>query len=251
MHNDHAFANEVFPEATVVGPTVGNTALREEVGRIPELLGRLEGGQEDYKGWAAESSPDSTDGKHAREGLAAFSVGIADLKAGIEPRYPSVTFDGHHTMHVGDIRLELFQFPGLHSEADILILVPEERTLFTGDVFWGGQLPIMGIESKDDFLRLLENWKTILEMSPDLEYVVPGHSDVPLSVEEFRGMYSYLHRLWTDVREARAAETALLRFMRENLFQERYPEVADFNRFQMDYNLHQHNIYVMWGFAEG
>ncbi len=30
---------------------------------------------------------------------------------------------------------------GFHSDSDILILIPEERMLLTGDVFWGGNLP--------------------------------------------------------------------------------------------------------------
>jgi glyoxylase-like metal-dependent hydrolase (beta-lactamase superfamily II) len=154
-------------------------------------------------------------------------------------------------MQVGGLRLELFQFPGFHSASDILILVPDERLLFTGDVFWGGQLPLLRIESREEFQRLLEYWSTILEMTPDLEYVIPGHSDVPLSVEQFRGMYAYLDRLWADVKEARAAEKPLLRFMMENDFRQRYPEVADFNFAVQDYNLHQHNIYMLWGFAEG
>jgi glyoxylase-like metal-dependent hydrolase (beta-lactamase superfamily II) len=249
MHNDHAFANEVFPEATVVGPTAGNAALREEIERIPELVARLEMSRASYVEWAAEYSPDSADGRHAREGVAAFAIGMADLEAGIHPRYPTVTFEGHHTLPAGDLHLELFQFPGLHSESDVLILVPEEGMLFTGDVFWGGQLPILRIESREELERLLGNWKSILEMAPKLEHVVPGHSDVPLTVEEFGAMHDYFHRLWEDVSEAKANGKPLLRFMRETVFGQRYPEVADFNFVQQDYNLHQHNIYVLWGLA--
>ena len=249
MHNDHAFANNVFPEATVVGPTVGIEALQDEVERIPELLGRLKVSQASYTEWAAAASPDSVEGKQAREGIAAFAVGIADIESGIQPRYPTVTFDGHHTLDAGGLRLDLFQFPGLHSESDILILVPSERMLFTGDVFWGGQLPLLRTNSRDEFQRLLDYWKTILETVPDLEHVIPGHSNVPLTVGQFRGMYSYLDRLWSDVREAREAGKPLLRFLMENGFRQRYPEVADFNFIQRDYNLHQHNIYVLWGFA--
>jgi cyclase len=249
MHNDHAFANEVFPEATVVGPTVGIDALRDEVEKIPELLGRLRNSRESYVEWASASSPDTPDGKHAREGVAAFDAGIEDLEAGIHPRRPTETFNGHHTLQSGDLRLELFQFPGFHSESDILVLVPGERMLFTGDIFWGGQLPILRTETREEFQLLLDHWGAILEISPDLEAVVPGHSDIPLTVDQFRGMHEYFQRLWADVREARASGTPLIRFLIENVFDQRYPEVADFNFVRRDYNFHQHNIYVLWGFA--
>jgi glyoxylase-like metal-dependent hydrolase (beta-lactamase superfamily II) len=213
---------------------------------MPELLERLKGGLESYAEWAEETSPDSVDGKHAREAVAAFTAGIADLEAGIRPAFPTLTFKDRHTMHMGDLRLELFEFQGLHSDSDIMVLVPEERILFTGDIFWGGQLPLLRAEARAEFERLLHHWDSILEISPDLETIVPGHSDVPLSVEQFRGMHLYLSRLWADVRAAREADTPLLRFLMGNVFTERYPEVADFSFIRGDYNLHQHNIYVLW-----
>lgn len=250
MHNDHAFANQVFPEATVVGPEGGEGSLRREIELMPELLERLKSSLDSYGEWAEATSPDSVDGKHAREGRAAFTVGIADLETGIEPGFPTVTFQGRHTMQMGNLRLELFEFQGLHSDSDIMILVPEERVLFTGDIFWGGQLPLLRAEARADFERLLHRWESILEISPDLETIVPGHSDVPLSVEQFRGMYLYLSRLWADVRAAREADTPLIRFLMGNVFSERYPEVADFNFIRGDYNLHQHNIYVLWELME-
>ena len=249
LHNDHAFANEVFPEATVVAHGNGVAALEREVGQIPELLHRLRGGRESFQEWAAGTSPDSVEGKEAREGVAAFGVGIADLEAGIEPRYPTVTFDDHHTLRLGDVRLELFAFTGFHSDSDILILIPGERMLFTGDVFWGGQLPMLGEVTADQFHRLIDNWKAIFETSPDLETIVPGHSDVPLTVEQFREMYQYLSRLWADVQAAREAGTPLVRFLIGNDFKQRYPEVADYNYIRREYNLHQHNIYVLWQLA--
>ena len=95
----------------------------------------------------------------------------------------------------------------------------------------------------------MDNWRAILETSPDLEFVVPGHSDVPLTVEEFRGMYQYLSRLWTDVETAREAGIQVVRFLMQNDFAERYPEVAEFNFTIGDYNRHQHNVYVLWELA--
>ncbi len=249
MHNDHAFANEVFPEATVVGPVHGVASLEREVALIPELLGRLRPSQEAYGEWAAATSPDSAEGREAREGVAAFAVGIADLERGIQPRPPTLTFQGRHTLELGDLHLELFDFRGLHSDSDILILLPEERMLFTGDAFWGGQLPLLSFENREAVEGFLENWGAVLEDSPGVDVVVPGHSDVPLTVDQFRGMYQYVSRVWEDVQGARSAGTPLLRFLMGNVFAERYPEVAGFRHIRQEYNLHQHNIYVLWGLA--
>jgi glyoxylase-like metal-dependent hydrolase (beta-lactamase superfamily II) len=249
MHNDHAFANDAFPEATVLGHANGVAALQREVDLIPELVERLRRGRERYGAWAAETSPDSAEGVHAREGVTAFAVGIADLGAGISPRYPTETFDDHHTLSMGDVRFELFDFTAFHSDSDVLILIPEERMLFTGDVFWGGNLPFLREMKAGDFQRLMDNWNTILETSPDLETIVPGHSDVPLTVDGFREMYAYFSRLWADVQTARDEDTSLVRFLMRNVFEERYPEVAEYTHIRRDYNFHQHNIYMLWQLA--
>jgi cyclase len=249
MHNDHAFANEVFPEATVVGPERGVAALDQEVKRIPELIERLQGGRASFSEWAAQTSPDSAEGREAREGVAAFDVGIADLEKGITPRYPTETFRGLLALDLGDVRIELFEFAGLHSDSDILIVVPEERMLFTGDVFWGGQLPTVQVRTAHDLQQLLNHWKVILDAYPDLEVIVPGHSDVPLTLEDFKGMYAYVSRLWSDVKAAKASGRSVLQFMAGHDFAERYPEVASFRHMRGEYNIHQHNIYMLWQLA--
>ncbi|UCF21483.1 MAG: MBL fold metallo-hydrolase, partial [Gemmatimonadota bacterium] len=249
MHNDHAFANEAFPEATVVGHGDAVAALQREIDLLPELIERLLSSGERYGEWAAATSPDSAEGMHAREGVAAFRVGIADLEAGIEPRFPTMTIGDRHTLNMGDVRLELFDFTGFHSDSDILILLPEERMLFTGDVFWGGNLPLLSEMTAAEFQRLMDNWKTILETAPDLETIVPGHSDVPLTVDGFREMYEYLSRLWADVRSARDEGMPLVRFLVRNDFKERYPEVAAYSYIRREYNFHQHNLYMLWQLA--
>jgi glyoxylase-like metal-dependent hydrolase (beta-lactamase superfamily II) len=249
MHNDHAFANEVFPEAIVVAPFSAVAALRRELDARPELLARLRTGRERYQAWAVETSPDSAAGKRAREGVAAFGVGISDLERGLTVRDPAVRFENRHTLRLGAVRFELFEFAGLHSDSDLLILVPEERLLFTGDVFWGGRLPMLQEVSLSQFQRLMDNWKAILETAPDLATVVPGHSDVPLTVEQFRGMYQYFTRLWADVQAAKGGGTPLVRFLLQHSFRERYPEVADYTFIVRDYNLHQHNVSVLWQLA--
>jgi glyoxylase-like metal-dependent hydrolase (beta-lactamase superfamily II) len=235
----------------VVGPAGSVAALEREVSRIPELLGRLRESRASWTEWAAATRPDSAEGLLAREGVAAFGVGIADIEKGVHPRPPTDTFTARRTMEVGGIRLELFVFTGLHSDSDILILVPAEKLLFTGDVFWGGQLPVLRVGSEGEFRRMLEHWDAILALAPDVERVVPGHSDVPMTVEEFRAMHAYLSRLWSDVRSAREAGTGVLQFLLANVFAERYPEVAGIDPVRRGYNLHQHNIYTLWHLLDG
>ncbi len=254
VHNDHAFANEVFPEATVVGHELSIAEMRREVDLIPELLERLRSSQASYLGWAEWAAGEGSapeEEEQAREGIAAFAVGIGDLERGIEPRYPTLTFSGHESFQVGDLQFLLYPFMGFHSDSDILILVPEERMLFTGDVFASGQLPWIRLNSAGSFLTLMDTWKAILDACPDLEMIVTGHSDIPFTVGEFRASYGYLSQLWEAVCEAKEADTGLERFLIGSSFKEQYPEVAEYRYIYNDLNFHQHNVTMMWLLAGG
>ena len=249
VHNDHAFGNEVFPEAIVVSSENGIAAMKKEVELIPDLMARLRNSNDSYLDFLTNGPPDSPDRVRAEEGVASFGIGIADLEAGIEPHYPTLTFTDHHSLDLGDITIELYEFNLFHSEADILILIPEERVLFTGDVFAGNNLPRVKADSAPDFPRLMETWKAILERCPDLETIVPGHSDLPVSVQDFRAMYDYLSELWGDILAAREAGTTLEAFLRNSFFTDRFPEIAHFRYLYRDFNFHQHNIYILWQLA--
>ncbi len=69
------------------------------------------------------------------------------------------------------------------------------------------------------------------------------------TVDYFRNTYQYIARLWSDVLAARSAGTPLLSFLMQNVLAERYPEVAGYRVMRRDYNLHQHNVYVLWQLA--
>ena len=96
----------------------------------------------------------------------------------------------------------------------------------------------------------MSHWERILETPGGIEFVVSGHSDVPLTPEQSRSMYVYLDRLWRDVRVAKRTGTPLFGFLLEHSLPARYPEVAEFNFARDDYSLHQHNVYVLWSMME-
>jgi hypothetical protein len=90
----------------------------------------------------------------------------------------------------------------------------------------------------------------VLAAAPDLQQVIPGHSDVPMTVEYFRNTYQYVSRLWADIRAARAAGTPLLTFLMQNVLRDAYPEVAGYQVMRREYNLHQQNVNLLWQLAE-
>lgn len=114
-------------------------------------------------------------------------------------------------------------------------------------MFWGGTFPLLRTESRAELERLLANWQVIVDASPRL--IIPGHSDVPMTLEYFRNAQQYVSRLWAHVQAARAAGTPLLTFLMQNPLRDVYPEVAQYPVVRREYNLHQQNVNVLWHLA--
>jgi cyclase len=115
---------------------------------------------------------------HSAPGLGALGryflqcFGAFDF-AGIEPALPSRTFSGALTLHVGSKRVELLEVGPAHTAGDVLVHVPDERTVFTGDILFVDGTPIIWAGPVE---RWIDACTRILAM--DVETVVPGHGPI-------------------------------------------------------------------------
>jgi glyoxylase-like metal-dependent hydrolase (beta-lactamase superfamily II) len=117
--------------------------------------------------------------EHARE----------NMVDGNQPGLPNVVFDHHAQVHLGGKYAELYYFGRSHTNGDIVVLFPAERTLAAGDMFTFGQ----------DVPELIDyagggsgkEWTSTLDSALMLAFdtVVPGHGPVTTKAEmvKFRG----------------------------------------------------------------
>ncbi|HEX5407288.1 MAG TPA: MBL fold metallo-hydrolase [Pseudonocardiaceae bacterium] len=119
-------------------------------------------------------------------------------------RAPSVVLRDELTLFTGTRRVEL-RHPGYaaHTEGDVVVWLPDERVLFTGDLLFHHITPLVMAGSIDGALRSLD-WMAGF----GADTVVPGHgtlidaADLP---DRLAGLERY-YRLVADVaRDARAA----------------------------------------------
>jgi glyoxylase-like metal-dependent hydrolase (beta-lactamase superfamily II) len=91
----------------------------------------------------------------------------------IELTLPSRTFDGALDVDVGGRRIELIEVGPAHTEGDVVAIVPDARTAFTGDILFIGGTPIV-------WAGPIANWIAACDLllSRDLETIVPGHGPV-------------------------------------------------------------------------
>jgi len=84
---------------------------------------------------------------------------------------PVVTFEERLDLHLGDRRLELHHVGiAAHTTNDVVVWVPEERVLFTGDLAFNGGTPFVLMGSIAGTLLALDR---LVEF--DAEVIVPGH----------------------------------------------------------------------------
>ena len=85
---------------------------------------------------------------------------------------PQITFSKDMTMHVGNHTFHLYHTPG-HSDSQIAVHVPEERTVFVGDTIFADCQTWLHSANIDELLASLKFLYTL-----DVDYIVPGHGPV-------------------------------------------------------------------------
>ena len=103
---------------------------------------------------------------------------------------PTRTFDSELILSVGDKEVRLNEVGPAHTRGDVLVHVPSERTVFTGDLLFAGSHPVVWAS--------VRNWIGVCDriLAMDVDVVVPGHG--PISdksrVAEEKGYFEYLTR---------------------------------------------------------
>jgi cyclase len=92
---------------------------------------------------------------------------------GIEPTLPNDTFTGRRDLTVGDKIVHLIQVGPAHTDGDVLVHVPANRTVYTGDIVFLTNTPVIWAGPHENWLAALD---TILTM--DIDTVVPGHGPI-------------------------------------------------------------------------
>lgn len=107
---------------------------------------------------------------------------------------PKVFYDSDLDVFLGSREILVHVFPG-HTGGDSVVMIPDAKVVFCGDLFWRKTLPNLIDASTDKWMETLEDLQT---PSPSAAVVyVPGHGDPGdfHDVEEFRGYLADLRGL--------------------------------------------------------
>jgi cyclase len=180
-NGDHCYGNALAGAAEIVA---SRASAEEMVETPPEVLAALVAGV---------GSQDSALGRFIRRAFGPFQF------EGIRLLPPTRTFDGRLELRVGDKRVELFELGPAHTRGDVIVHVPGDGVVFTGDLLFVEGTPIVWEGPVSNWIAACDR---ILGLGAGV--FVPGHGPIT----DRRGpeaVKAYLEHLVREVRPRYAA----------------------------------------------
>jgi glyoxylase-like metal-dependent hydrolase (beta-lactamase superfamily II) len=102
---------------------------------------------------------------------------------GKQPGLPTIVFDHHAHVYLGGKNVELYHFGRAHTNGDVVVLFPAQRTLAAGDMFTFGDATPELIDYAGG--GSAKEWTSTLDSALQLPFdaVVPGHGVVTTKQE--------------------------------------------------------------------
>ena len=102
---------------------------------------------------------------------------------GKQPGLPTMVFDHHAHVYLGGKNVELYHFGRSHTNGDVVVLFPQQRTLAAGDMFTFGDATPQLIDYAGG--GSAKEWTSTLDsvLQLDFDSVVPGHGVVTTKQE--------------------------------------------------------------------
>ncbi|RJR32713.1 MAG: MBL fold metallo-hydrolase [Deltaproteobacteria bacterium] len=108
-----------------------------------------------------------------------------DLK-GTKLAYPTLTFGDRLTLDLGNNKIEVLFIGPSHTTGSVLVFVPKEKVLFTGDILFTDFHPFLGEANIEGWIKVLDQI-----MAMDVEKIIPGHGPVS-SKKDVADLKNYL-----------------------------------------------------------
>jgi cyclase len=194
-HFDHAHGNQIYgPETEIIGHefTRRMIAAGESVkGRAYDLfVGAIPGQIKTIEGRIA-ATPDTAERAKLQAQLAVQQNHLEGTKA-VVPRPPTVTLVDQLTLYRGGREIRLLFLGRGHTGGDVVVFLPKERLLMTGDLLVEGT-SYTGDAYFTEWIETLERVKAL-----EFDRVLPGHGRVFEGKAKFEHFQAYLRDFWSQ-----------------------------------------------------
>lgn len=221
-HWDHAWGNQAFPEAVIIGHQSCTEALYGAEEDALRFTMNHEQTISDLEKNLSQVDPESEEAKSLRERIAFQNRIYRGLNENFTPRSPDLAFRDRMMLHLSDVTIELVHFGRAHSLGDIFIRVPEEGILITGDVFLDQRwLPLFSGQPVLDVPRWIDVLNGFLDVDRSVHTVIPGHKDL-WTREKLVLWRDYIAALWKAVNADKEAGLDLAKVFERHPLEDAY-----------------------------
>lgn len=170
-NGDHTFGNQLVEGARIIA----SQACVDEMPHRPPAQ---------YQGWQKDWPGMGVAGRFWQE-----VIGSRFDFSGIRLVPASETFSGEKTLAVGDKEVRLVEVGPAHTRGDVLVYVPRDRVLYTGDMLFKDAHPAIWAGPVSNWIRACDR---MIGWNP--EVVVPGHGPITdvAYIREFKAFLEYI-----------------------------------------------------------
>jgi glyoxylase-like metal-dependent hydrolase (beta-lactamase superfamily II) len=118
--------------------------------------------------------------------------------------WPTLTFNGKMTLWLGKLEVQLLQLGRGHTKGDTVVWLPQERTLFSGDLVESGATPYAGDAYFTDWPQTLDNVAALkaTQLVPGRGAALQGEAEVAAGLE---GTRSFIADVFSNAKAGAAA----------------------------------------------
>jgi glyoxylase-like metal-dependent hydrolase (beta-lactamase superfamily II) len=245
-HWDHTNGNQIFPEAVIISHETSPDRMRQFDQGRPNSVAQRRARITQWKNQLKGLEPDSERAQRLRDAIDSSEITCDDLENNYILTLPTLIFNDRLTLDMGDLTFNLLYFgEGLHTGDDIIIHCPEEKLLFTGDLFYKGSMAI-AFSSQFDAPRWMSVMNEVLKDEDAVEWVYDCHNG-RMSGEFISLWRDYLVGLWNDLSTASEEGLDLVtvqdRFSYENKYS--FISKSGIDREQLKRE-HENNVKYVW-----
>ena len=205
FHFDHLHGNQIYPpnveiiaheftrEAVVSGASTRGRAYDSFVRAVPDQIAAME-----------KQLASTDDGAKRDELIERLEITRAFRRAtqAVRPLPPTATLSKRLTLYRGEREIRLLFFGRGHTGGDVVVYLPKERILATGDLLTAG-LPYQGDGFIPEWVETLEHLKGL-----EFDVALSGHGKAIREKARIDHLQAYFQDLWTKVTDLHAKGVA-------------------------------------------
>jgi glyoxylase-like metal-dependent hydrolase (beta-lactamase superfamily II) len=246
FHFDHTSGNQIFPESVIISHESSPERMRQFDRARPNFVVQRRAAIEQWQNQLNALEPDSEGAQRFRDLIGTAKIMCDDLENNYVLTLPTLTFNDRLTLDMDDLTFNLIYFgEGRHTGDDIIIHCPEERLLFTGDLFYKDTM-LIAFSSEFDAPRWMSVINEVLEDEDAIDWVYDCHNG-RMSREFIRLWRDYLAELWNDLSAMKDEGLDLAAAQEKFSYEKKYSFISKsgIDPEQLK-NEHQNNVKYVW-----